>query len=281
MATNLLSIKGKGALPIPGAFNAASALLIEKAGFEAVYVSGAGLSNSNGLPDAGILSRDEAVRLSSFIIEAVKLPVIIDADTGFGGPAEVAKTVEAFEKAGASAMQIEDQVFPKRCGHLPGKSVIPQARFEEKIKAAIEARSSPDFLIIARTDARATDGLDEAIKRADAYARAGADVIFPEALETKEEFTEFSRAVKAPLLSNMTEFGRTPYIGLDEWSEMGYSFVLFPMTIFRAGMKAMEEALVELKENGTQKGMLGRMQTREDLYRLLRYDMDNQHGRKG
>ncbi len=280
MAKNILSIKKRGALAIPGAFNAASALLIEKAGFESVYVSGAGLSNSNGLPDAGILSMEEVARLSSFIIEATSLPVIIDADTGFGGPAEAANTVRAFEQAGASAMQIEDQEFPKRCGHLPGKSVIPEAEFVEKIRAAISARSSTDFLIIARTDARATSGLDEAIKRANAYIKAGADIIFPEALETKEEFIDFARAVKAPLMANMTEFGKTPYIGLDEWSEMGYSFVLFPMTLFRAGMKAMEDALSELKQKGTQKGMLERMQTRDELYRLLRYDMDGQHGRK-
>ena len=280
MAINLLSIKSGGAIAIPGAFNAASALLIEKAGFQAVYISGAGLSNSNGLPDAGLLSRDEVVRLSSFIIDAVSLPIIIDADTGFGGPVEMAKTIKAFEETGASAIQIEDQVFPKRCGHLPGKSVIPQAQFVEKIKAAVDARKSPDFLIIARTDARATNGLDEAIKRANAYINAGADIIFPEALETKEEFIEFTRAVKAPLMANMTEFGKTPYIGLDEWGEMGYSFVLFPMTAFRAGMKAMEEALRELKERGTQKGLLGKMQTREELYKLLRYDLDERHGRK-
>ena len=280
MANNLLSIKSGGAIAIPGAFNAASALLIERAAFQAVYISGAGLSNSNGLPDAGLLSRDEVVRLSSFIIDAVSLPIIIDADTGFGGPVEMAKTIKAFEETGASAIQIEDQVFPKRCGHLPGKKVIPQAQFVEKIRAAVDARKSPDFLIIARTDARATNGLDEAIKRANAYINAGADIIFPEALETKEEFIEFTRAVKAPLMANMTEFGKTPYIGLDEWGEMGYSFVLFPMTAFRAGMKAMEDALRELKERGTQKGLLGKMQTREELYKLLRYDLDERHGRK-
>ena len=281
MAKNILSIKKGGALAIPGAFNAASALLIEKTGFEAVYISGAGLSNSNGLPDAGLLSMEEVARLSSFIIEATSLPAIIDADTGFGGPAEVAATVRAFEEAGASAMQIEDQEFPKRCGHLPGKSVIPEARFVEKIRAAIDARSSTDFLIIARTDARATGGLEEAIARAQAYADAGADIIFPEALESKAEFAEFARRVKAPLLANMTEFGKTPYIGLDEWGKMGYSFVLFPMTLFRTGMKAMEETLSELKATGTQKGLLQRMQTREELYRLLRYDVDGRHGRKG
>ena len=274
MAINLLSIKSGGAIAIPGAFNAASALLIERAAFQAVYISGAGLSNSNGLPDAGLLSRDEVVRLSSFIIDAVSLPIIIDADTGFGGPVEMAKTIKAFEETGASAIQIEDQVFPKRCGHLPGKSVIPAAEFAEKVRAAASARSSKDFQIIARTDARGAGTLDEAIQRATLYIEAGADIIFPEALETREEFIEFARAVKAPLMANMTEFGKSPYLTMDDWSEMGYSFVLFPMTAFRTGMKAMEEALSELKEKGTQKGLLNRMQTREELYRLIKYDIN-------
>jgi len=273
---NLLTIKTKrkGALPIPGAFNAASAMLIEKAGFEAVYISGAGLSNSNGLPDAGLLSREEVLRLSSYILKAVSVPAVIDADTGFGGPQDAALTVKAFEEAGASAIQIEDQEFPKRCGHLPGKSVIPAAEFAEKVRAAASARSSKDFQIIARTDARGAGTLDEAIQRATLYIEAGADIIFPEALETREEFIEFARAVKAPLMANMTEFGKSPYLTMDDWSEMGYSFVLFPMTAFRTGMKAMEEALSELKEKGTQKGLLNRMQTREELYRLIKYDIN-------
>ena len=272
---NLLTIKTKrkGALPIPGAFNAASAMLIEKAGFEAVYISGAGLSNSNGLPDAGLLSREEVLRLSSYILKAVSVPAVIDADTGFGGPQDAALTVKAFEEAGASAIQIEDQEFPKRCGHLPGKAVIPAEEFIDKIKAARAGRTSPDFLIIARTDARAPQGLDEAIRRGRQYASAGADMIFPEALETKEEFREFSKQVNAPLVANMTEFGKTPFITLDEFTELGYSLVLFPMTAFRAAMKAVEEALAEIKGAGTQKGLVGRMMTREEIYRLIRYDI--------
>ncbi|MDP2689867.1 MAG: methylisocitrate lyase [Deltaproteobacteria bacterium] len=264
-------LERKEIIVAPGAFNAASAMLIEKAGFPAFYISGAGLSNSNGLPDAGILTLEEVVRLTSYITGAVSIPAIIDADTGFGGPAEVRAAVKALEAAGASGVQLEDQEWPKRCGHLPGKKVIPAPEFAEKIRAAVEARSKPGFRIIARTDARAVEGLGAAVARARLYAEAGADVIFPEALESKEEFAEFSREVKAPLMANMTEFGKTPYLGVDEFREMGYAIVIFPMTCFRAAMKAMEEALSELKERGTQKGMLERMQTREELYRMLRY----------
>ena len=271
--TTLSRLTGKKAVAAPGAFNAAAALLVEKAGFEAVYISGAGLSNSNGLPDAGILSREEVLNLSTAIIKSVKIPAIVDIDTGFGGPQEVRETVRLFEAAGAAAIQIEDQEFPKRCGHLPGKAVIPAEEFVDKIKAARAGRTSPDFLIIARTDARAPQGLDEAIRRGRQYASAGADMIFPEALETKEEFREFSKHVNAPLVANMTEFGKTPFITLDEFTELGYSLVLFPMTAFRAAMKAVEEALAELKDAGTQKGLVGRMMTREEIYRLIRYDI--------
>lgn len=267
---SLLALAGKKAVAVPGAFNAASALLVEKAGFAALYISGAGLSNSNGVPDAGILTRDEVLRLSSVMIRSVKLPAIVDADTGFGGPDEVSKSARLFAEAGAAAIQLEDQEFPKRCGHLPGKSVVAPDEFIEKIKAARQA--APGLTIIARTDARATGGLDEAIKRGSLYAASGADIVFPEALESKDEFREFARGLKAPLLANMTEFGKTPLITLDEFTELGYSFVLFPMTAFRAAMKAMEEALAELRDKGTQKGLLERMMTREELYRLIKYD---------
>lgn len=269
----LKSLIAKGTLAVPGAFNAASAMLIEKAGFEAAYISGAGLSNSNGLPDTGLLTMEEVVELSSFITRAVNIPAIIDADTGFGGPMEVRDTVAAFERIGAEAIQLEDQDFPKRCGHLPGKNVVPAREFVKKIKAAASARKEDDFLIIARTDARAVTGLDDAIERARMYVSAGADVIFPEALTSKEEFRKFSDAVDAPLMANMTEFGRTPYLTMEDFTEMGYSIVLFPMTCFRIAMKSMEEALSELKDRGTQKGFLHRMQTREELYALLKYSV--------
>ncbi|MBI1912474.1 MAG: methylisocitrate lyase [Deltaproteobacteria bacterium] len=271
MPASVKSIIEKTTIAAPGAFNAASALLIEKAGFDCVYISGAGLSNSSGVPDAGVLSLEEVLNLSSYIIKAVKIPAIVDVDTGFGGPAEVKKTAEAFERLGAGAIQIEDQEFPKRCGHLPGKTVIPAEEFIQKIKTATGARKSKDFLIIARTDARAVEGLDGAIRRANMYIEAGADIIFPEALESKDEFARFAREVEAPLMANMTEFGKTPYMTLYDFRNMGYSIVLFPMTCFRIAMKSMEDALVELNRNGTQKGLLERMQSRQEFYELIRY----------
>ncbi len=264
--------KGKGAYAAPGAFNAASAMLVEKAGFKVLYISGAGLSNSAGLPDAGLLSLDDVARFSSYIIKSVNIPAIVDVDTGFGGIPQVKRTVRTFEGLGAAAIQIEDQEGPKRCGHLPGKRVIPARDFVKKIEAAASARISGEFLVMARTDARAVEGIDGAISRARMYRKAGADVIFPEALESKEEFRRFSAEVEAPLLANMTEFGKTPYITIDEFREMDYSIVLFPMTCFRVAMKSMETALTELRDRGTQKGLLERMQTREELYGLLKYD---------
>ena len=263
----------KGTAAVPGVFNAASALMAENAGFGAVYVSGGGLSGSWGLPDTGLLSRDEVVRFTSFITRAVKVPVIVDVDTGFGGPAETAGTVRLFEGAGAGAVQIEDQEFPKRCGHLPGKSLVSAEEFARKIKAATAARKDRDFFIIARTDARAVEGLPAAVERAKRYIDAGADMIFPEALETKEEFREFAKKVSFPLLANMTEFGKSPYISVDEFAELGYSVVLFPMTAFRAAMKTMEEVLTGLKKEGTQKWLLDRLQTREEFYRLIKYSV--------
>jgi methylisocitrate lyase len=272
MNKGLKSLIGKGTYAAPGAFNAATAMLVEKAGFKVLYISGAGLSNSAGLPDAGLLSLDEVARFSSYIIKSVKIPAIVDVDTGFGGIPQVKRTVRTFEGLGAAAIQIEDQEGPKRCGHLPGKRVIPARDFVKKIEAAVSARQGKEFLIIARTDARAVEGMDGAIARARMYIKAGADIIFPEALESREEFRRFSEEVEAPLLANMTEFGKTPYMTIDDFREMDYSIVLFPMTCFRVAMKSMETALTELKEKGTQKGFLKKMQTRKELYGLLKYD---------
>ncbi|OGP66027.1 MAG: methylisocitrate lyase [Deltaproteobacteria bacterium RBG_16_42_7] len=263
----------KGTLIIPGAFNAVSAMLIEKCGFKAVYMSGAGISNSAGLPDIGILTRDEFVQQAKYIANAVNIPVIADVDTGFGGPRDVRETVRAFEKAGIAGIQLEDQKpAAKRCGHLAGKEVISVKLMAEKIRAACEARKDKNFLIIARTDARGVHGFNNAVERAKMYAEAGADVIFPEALESMSEFQKFAAKVKTPLMANMTEFGKTPYITVNEFKEIGYPIVLFPMTAFRIGLKAMEGALIELKEKGTQKGFLKEMQTRKELYKLIGYD---------
>lgn len=263
----------KGIVVAPGAFNTAVALLIEKIGFDAVYISGAGLSNSMaGVPDIGLLTMTEVVQQSGYIANAVNIPAIADADTGFGDLPNIERTVRAFESTGVAGIHIEDQEFPKRCGHLPGKRIIHVEEMVEKIRTACKARENSDFIIIVRTDSRAVEGLEGAIKRAKKYIEAGADVIFPEALESETEFEVFAKEVKGvPLMANMTEFGKTPYISVKEFEDMGYSIVIFPLTAFRVAMKSMEEALKELKESGTQKGFLERMQTREELYKLLEY----------
>ncbi len=270
--SNFRKLLKKRGLIAPGAFNAASAMLIEKAGFPVVYISGAGLSNSSGRPDTGLLTLEETAVFSSYIVNSVKIPAIVDADTGFGGPREVRRAVEAFEEIGATAIQLEDQAGDKRCGHLAGKKVVSAREFAAKIQAAVNARKSKDFLIIARTDSAAVSGLSDAISRGRAYLEAGADIIFPEALASREEFAIFSREVRAPLMANMTEFGKTPYMRADEFFRLGYSMVIFPMTAFRVAMSATERALAQLRKKGTQKELLGRMQTREELYRLIGYE---------
>lgn len=272
-SATLKKLLQNGIVIIPGAFNAASAILIEKCGFKAVYMSGAGISNSAGLPDIGLLSRNEFIQQAGYVADAVNIPVIADADTGFGGPSDVKETVRGFEKAGVAGIQIEDQKpATKKCGHLAGKELISAKAMAEKIEAACSARRGKSFLIIARTDARSVKGLDDAIERAKIYLDAGADMIFPEALESKNEFKEFAKRVNVPLMANMTEFGKTPYITAREFEDMGYAIVLFPMTAFRVAMKAMEDALFELKSKGTQKGLLKKMQTRKELYKLIRYN---------
>ena len=270
-ARPLLPHKG-GCLVVPGAPNALVARLIERLGFGAVYLSGAAVSNSlAALPDVGLLTLTEMVQQARYVAQAVKIPVIVDADTGFGGPTAVMRTVKELESAGAAAIQIEDQQDPKRCGHLKGKRLISKSAMVQKIRAAIKARSSPDLLIIARTDARDVEGFAAAVDRARAYREAGADILFPEALESAKEFSAFAKQVPAPLMANMTEFGKTPYLTVKEFEAMGYRIVIFPMTALRAMMKAAEETLLKLKQSGTQKDLLSRMQTRQELYDLMDY----------
>ena len=264
-----------GTHQLPGAHNASTALAIERAGFPAVYISGAGLANATaGLPDIGLLTLTEVTQLAGYIARAVKIPALVDADTGFGGPARTAQAVRIFERAGLAGMHLEDQVFPKRCGHLAGKAIVSVKEMTAKIRAAVKARSDPDFLIVARTDARAVEGLAAAEARARAYLAAGADAIFPEALETPREFREFARQVRAPLMANMTEFGRSPLLSLRQLAAAGYRMVLFPLTTFRVSMHAAEECLRDLHRRGTQRAWLDRMQTRAELYELLGYDPD-------
>jgi methylisocitrate lyase len=257
---------------IPGVFNALAARLAERVGFRAVYQSGAALSAGlAALPDVGLLTQTEFAEQAHYLTAAVSIPVISDADTGFGEALSVERTVALFESAGLAGMHLEDQEMPKRCGHLSGKSLVSADVMVGKLRAAVAARRDPSFVIIARTDARATEGLEAAIKRAQEYVDAGADMIFPEALQSPDEFGQFASAVRVPLLANMTEFGKSPLLSAAELAKLGYAAVLFPVTMLRVAMKAVESALGELKRDGTQRGLLDRMQTRAELYDLLDY----------
>jgi methylisocitrate lyase len=256
---------------VPGVFNVFVALMARRLGFEAIYVSGAAFSSSLGFPDLGVFTLEELVRFTRYIADAVDLPVIVDVDTGFGEALNVVRTVRELENAGVAGIQLEDQELPKKCGHLGGKHVVPPEDMVKKIRAAAEARRDENFLIIARTDARGVHGIEDAIERARVYVEAGADVIFPEALESREEFERFAREVKAPLLANMTEFGRSPLLSARELEEIGYKIVIFPVTLFRVAMKAVGDALIELRESGTQRGFLDRMMSRQEQYDVIRY----------
>lgn len=272
-AARLRELIAKDAIIMPGVPNASMARQVERLGFDAVYVSGAGMANATaGVPDIGLLTLTEVVQLAGYIARAVKIPAIVDADTGFGGSENVARTVHELEAAGLAGCHIEDQEFPKRCGHLAGKSLIDIDEMTEKIKAAVAARRDHDFMIIARTDARAVEDFDRMIARAQRYVEAGADAIFPEALQNVEEFRDFPKRIDVPLLANMTEFGKSPLLSFKELAGFGYRMVIFPQSAFRVSMKASHRLLRALKESGTQKEWLDEMQTREELYKLLDYD---------
>lgn len=266
-------LSGRRTIAVPGVFNPAVALLAEEAGFECLYLSGAALANSLGLPDVGVTTLTEVAEAAGRISAAVpSLPLIVDVDTGFGEAVNISRTVREMENAGAAAIQIEDQVMPKRCGHLDGKELVGPEEMAKKIIAA-KAAAKTGMVIIARTDAAESEGLEGAVERAKLYQRAGADVIFPEALRSGREFAEFARSVKGPLLANMTEFGKTPYLSLSDFSKLGegYKLVIFPATTFRVAMKAVREALLELSRSGTQKALLGKMLTRDDFNKLIDY----------
>ena len=269
----LRELISKEAVMMPGVPNAAMARQVEQVGFEAVYISGAGMANATaGVPDIGLLTLTEVTQLASYIANAVKIPAIVDADTGFGGAENIARTIQELEKAGLAGCHVEDQEFPKRCGHLAGKSIVDVEEMVGKIKAAVAVRRDPDFMIIARTDARAVEDFDRAVKRAGEYLAAGADAIFPEALESADEFRDFAKAIDLPLLANMTEFGKSPLLSFKELCDFGYRIVIFPMSAFRVAMKASEGFLRVLKKSGTQKDWIDEMQTRQELYDLLDYD---------
>ena len=259
-------------LVLPGVFNGISALAAQAAGAKAVYISGAGVINgTTGYPDIGLLSMAEVATQLRYVAGAVAIPALADADTGFGEGLMVWRAVEEFERAGVAGIHIEDQQMPKRCGHLEGKTLVSRQEFVQRIRAAVRARSNPDFVICARTDARGVTGFADAVDRANACLDAGADLIFPEALTSEEEFAEFVQAVPAPLLANMTEFGKTPLISAARFGELGYAAVIFPMSGFRLALKALREGYQELLRTGTQRALVPEMDTRADLYALLRY----------
>ena len=269
----LRQLIAKGPVMMPGVPNAAMARQVQHVGFDAVYASGAGMANATaGVPDIGLLGMAEVVQLAGYIAKAVKIPVVVDADTGFGGAENVGRTIRELENAGLAGCHIEDQEFPKRCGHLAGKSIVDLDEMVAKIKAAVAARRDPDFMIIARTDARSVEDFDRTVDRAEKYLAAGADAIFPEALQSAEEFRDFAKAIDLPLLANMTEFGQSPLLSFQDLVELGYRMVIFPQSAFRVAMKASEKFLRALKKSGSQKEWIDEMQTRQELYELLDYD---------
>lgn len=262
-----------GIVVAPGAYDAITALIVARHGFPAVYMTGGGTVNAHlGIPDIALGTLTEFTENAARIADVVEVPVICDADTGFGNALNVIRTVRAYERAGVAGIHIEDQESPKRCGHLDGKRIVPVAEMENKIRAACDARRDDDFVIIARVDAAAVEGLGAAIDRAGHYVAAGADLIFAEALTTPEEFATFGNAdVGAPLLANMTEFGKTPYLTVEQFEELGYDMVIFPMMAFRMMLGAVDDAMSELASTGTQTGLLDRMKTRSELYDIVDY----------
>lgn len=263
---------GRSTLLIPGAFNALTARLIERAGFEAAYLSGAAFSaGALALPDVGLFTLTELAEETARIARRTSLPLVVDADTGFGEAVNVERTIEFLESAGAAAVQLEDQRLPKRCGHLSGKSLVSVDEMCSKVRAAVAARRDQDFVILARTDARGVEGFDAAVDRAKRYVAAGADWIFPEALETPDEFARFAKAVAVPIVANLTEFGRSPLLTRDDLRQLGCAAALLPVTTLRLAMKAVADGLQAIADQGTQRSLVDRMQTRQELYDLLGY----------
>ena len=260
-----------GVVAVPGAFNALVARCIAEAGFQATYISGGATANVAGYPDIGLITLTEMCRTIKEVARASGLPVIVDADTAYGEFESAARTIHEYEHAGAAALHIEDQVFPKRCGHLDGKRLVSCEDMCEKIRTMARSRIDPDFLIIARTDARGVTSMEDAIERAHAYRAAGADMIFPEGLANASEFGTFAEACPGLLLANMTEFGKTESITLDEFGALGYSIVIYPLSMMRVAMGAVTRGLEVLKSRGSVESLLDGMQTREELYRTLGY----------
>ncbi len=259
-------------LQVVGTINAFTARMAKNVGHQAIYLSGGGLAaNSLGMPDLGISGLDDVLTDARRITDVCDLPLLVDIDTGFGGAFNIARTIKAVIKAGVAAIHMEDQVAAKRCGHRPGKAIVSQAEMTDRIKAAVDARTDDDFVIMARTDALAVEGMDSALERAVACVEAGADMIFPEAIKMLEQYTEFRRVVGVPILANITEFGHTPLFTTPELGAAGVDIVLYCCSAYRAMNKAACDTYVSILQQGHQKDMLERMQTREELYQHLGY----------
>ncbi len=263
-------------LRFPGSYSPLVSMLIEQKGFDGLYISGAVLANDLGLPDIGMTTLTEVAGRGRQIARTSNLPSIIDIDTGFGEPMSVVRTVQELEELGISGCHLEDQVNPKRCGHLDNKQLVTQASMCQKVKAAADGKRDKNFLIIARTDARASEGLDAAIDRAKAYVDAGAEMIFPEAMQDEKEFEAFRKAIKVPLLANMTEFGKSKLLNATELENLGYNLVIYPVTTVRLAMKAVEDGLDHIMKEGSQEGIVEKMQHRKRLYEILHYERYNE-----
>ena len=259
-------------LQIVGAINAYCAMLAEDSGHKAIYLSGGGVANASyGLPDLGITSLNDVIHDVERICSASDLPLLVDIDTGWGGAFNIARTIKSMERAGAAAVHIEDQVSQKRCGHRPNKAIVSKSEMADRVKAAVDAKSDSDFVIIARTDALAVEGMDSAIERAVACVEAGADAIFPEAMLELDQYRQFVEAVKVPVLANITEFGATPLFNREELAEHGVAMVLYPLSAFRAMSKAALDVYQTIAINGDQKACIDKMQSRTELYEVLGY----------
>ena len=266
------ALKDNNPLQIVGAINAYCAMLAQDAGHKAIYLSGGGVANASyGLPDLGITSLNDVVADVERISNASEIPLLVDIDTGWGGAFNIARTIKAMEKAGAAAVHLEDQVAQKRCGHRPNKAIVSQAEMVDRVKAAVDARTDDDFVIMARTDALAVEGMDSAIERAIACVEAGADAIFPEAINELGQYKHFADAVKVPILANITEFGQTPLFNCEELAGQGVGMVLYPLSAFRAMSKAALDVYQTIAINGDQKAVVDKMQTRMELYEVLGY----------
>ena len=258
---------------MPGVYDGISAVSALGAGASALYLTGAGLTNARfGVPDVALATLTEFAQTAAAVTAVTGLPILSDADTGFGGTWNAYRTVQEMERAGLAGIHLEDQIHPKRCGHLDGKSLVETGEMVAKVRGAVEAKRDPAFVVCARTDARGVEGLESAIERARAYVDAGADAVFPEGLVSEDEFETFRAALPGvPLLANMTEFGKTPLIPFSRFAEMGYQMVIFPMTGFRLMLRALDEGYAELLANGTQAGLIDRMRTRAELYERIEY----------